>query len=117
MNEFDIKIKQLEQELATVKAEKKRVEELEASLSIEQRLAITLHDICCHDNHDDGCPWYNEISGGVHIWGDLAHSWGDLAHSHWLGRAELAKRAIARYGIDLRDLWRILQSLKAAGVL
>ena len=110
MNEFDLKIKQLEKELAEAKAEKKRVEELEFNLSIEQLLAITLHDICCRTNHDDGCGWYYDISGGVHIW-------NGASHANWLHKAVTCAKVADDVGIGRYSARKFLQGLKAAGIL
>jgi hypothetical protein len=54
--DIDKEIKEAEEKLAGLKAEKNRFE----GLTDEQQLAELIHDTQCRWNHTDGCGWYYE---------------------------------------------------------
>lgn len=58
----------------------------------EYRLAITLHNMLCRQNHTDGCGWEYEYLQKPHGWeGPSAPDWNAYTHGRYLQKALVMK--------------------------
>lgn len=92
------KQKRLDKLQLEVKALKMEIEEEEekkasADLTLEQKLAITLHESLCSWNHTDGCGWHYAVRNGV-------HDWSEWSHGQYLAQAHKLMSFCRKKGID-----------------
>lgn len=87
------RLDKLQLEVEALKVEIEQEKKATAELTLEQKLAITLHGSLCRWNHTDGCGWEYAIRDGVHDWSD----WG---HGQYLAKAHRLMSFCKRKGID-----------------
>jgi hypothetical protein len=86
----------LKDQIAEIQSELNR----RKSLPIEQQIAEELHDLMCHGNHTDDCPW------GYEDWNNL-DTLRFSAKGHYL--------AIAKRTLQVSDPKTVMNILKAMG--
>lgn len=80
------------EETKGIETELKKVLDYKRSLSSEQKLAVEIHDRYCNSNHDDGCGWFDEMTG------DIYHNWDGNSHKSCV---EIAKSLLDISSFDV----------------
>jgi len=103
VSSIDKKIAELEAEKAKLIEEQKHL----TALTLDQQVAIVLHDRLCRWNHTDGCGWFYFIKNGVPTWQE--HSQQD-----YLKKAALLIRVVRPHVDHDADIIPFIESFLGA---
>lgn len=100
-------VEALREEMAKLQAAIERAEREEkelAALPLGERVAVTMHDLMCFHDHNEGCGWLYEMRDG-------RHDFRGSAHQHWLKRATTVINRLSATGVVDHD--QIVDVIKA----
>ena len=103
------RIAELEAELTRLRNERNVLKEqgvYKPAVTDQKILAVALHDMLCHQGHEDMCGWYYGVKQG-----DL-HDWNEFAHAHYLGQAGHVLKFCYEKHMDVTAVVELLHLLK-----